>query len=201
MAIPQNVQAQVSAHPLISSLNDEETRMLMSQLNYQALKAGELLFNEGDSGNICYLIVSGDIIVTKRLESGLDQTLANISKDELLGQIALIDHKPRSASCLAGSNGAGVVLLNSGTFEHLYSAQSTFAFKVLDHIVTDLAKRLRNANQQLTKAKGTSSDHLRHSLSLKAAQVIAGHRYTDEELDSIEVVKTDFEESLKYSYR
>ena len=201
MAIPKNVKAQISAHPLISSLNPQEVEMLMAQLDYKALRAGDLLFNEGDSGNICYLIITGEILVTKRLESGLDQTLATIPKDELLGQIALIDRKPRSATCKAGTNGATLVLLNSDTFEHLYSAQSTFAFKVLDHIVTDLAKRLRNANQQLSKAKNTSSDHLRHSLSIKAAQVIAGHRYTDAELDSIEVVKTDFEQSIKYNHR
>lgn len=199
MAIPKNVRAQVIAHPLISSLNESETRLIMNQLNYQALKSDETLFNEGDTGAQCYLIIGGSIVVSKHLESGVEQTLATLGKGELLGQIALIDRKPRSATCRAGSQGVGLVLLDSDTFESLYSAQNTFAFKVLDHIVSDLAKRLRSANQQLSKAKGASTDHLRQSLSLKAAQVIAGHRYTDEELDSIEVVKTDFEESLKYS--
>ena len=199
MAIPKNVQAHVVTHPLISSLNDSETRLIMNQLDYQALKAGDTLFNEGDTGAQCYLIIRGSIVVSKQLESGMEQTLATLDEGELLGQIALIDRKPRSATCRAGARGVGLVLLNSDTFESLYSAQNTFAFKVLDHIVSDLAKRLRSANQQLSKAKSASTDHLRHSLSLKAAQVIAGHRYTDEELDSIEVIKTDFEESLKYS--
>jgi CRP/FNR family transcriptional regulator, cyclic AMP receptor protein len=199
LAIPKNVQSQVVDHPLISVLSGEETRLIMNQLDYKALRAGDTLFKEGDSGTLCYLIIYGTIVVTKRLESGHEQTLATIGSGELLGQIALIDRKPRSATCKAGTDGVGLVLLDSDIFERLYSAQNTFAFKVLDHIVSDLAKRLRSANQQLSKAKSTSSDHLRHSLSLKAAQVIAGHRYTDEELDSIEVVKTDFEESLKYS--
>ena len=199
MAIPKNVQAQVAAHPLISSLNETETRLIMNQLNYQALRSGETLFNEGDTGAQCYLIIGGSIVVSKQLESGVEQTLATLGEGELLGQIALIDRKPRSATCRAGSQGVGLVLLDSDTFESLYSSQNTFAFKVLDHIVSDLAKRLRSANHQLSKAKGASTDHLRHSLSLKAAQVIAGHRYTDEELDSVEVVTTDFEESLKYS--
>jgi CRP-like cAMP-binding protein len=199
LAIPKNVQSQVIDHPLIAVLSEEETRLIMNQLDYKALRAGDTLFKEGDSGTQCYLIIYGAIVVTKRLESGHEQILATIGSGELLGQIALIDRKPRSATCKASADGVGLVLLDSDIFERLYSAQNTFAFKVLDHIVSDLAKRLRSANQQLTKAKSTSSDHLRHSLSLKAAQVIAGHRYTDEELDSIEVVKTDFEESLKYS--
>ncbi len=197
--IPSNVHPQVLAHPLLSTLNRDESGMILNQLSYQRLSPGESLFQEGDSGTQCYLIVSGYIVVSKRLETGLEQTLAQISEGELLGQIALIDRKPRSATCRAGQKGAGVVMLDSDIFEQLYSAQSTFAFKVLDHIVSDLAKRLRSANQQLSKAKGANNDHLRQSLSLKAAQVIAGHRYTDAELDSIEVVKTDFEESLKYS--
>ncbi len=199
MAIPNNIHSHVMSHPLLSSLTKAETSIILNQLHYQVLEPEEYLFREGDSGGQCYLIVMGSITVSKRLETGIDQTLTTLASGELLGQIALIDHKPRSATCRGGSRGAGVVLLDSTTFESLYSAQSPFAFKVLDHIVSDLAKRLRNANQQLSKAKGTSSDALRQSLSLKAAQVIAGHRYTDEELDSIEVVKTDFEESLKYS--
>ena len=201
MAIPKNVQAQVIAHPLISSLNQDETRLIMNQLDYKAMRADDTLFNEGDSGAQCYLIINGSIVVSKRLESGLDQTLATLNSGELLGQIALIDRKPRSATCKAGPQGAGLVLLGSDTFESLYSAQNTFAYKVLDHIVSDLAKRLRGANQQLSKAKSTSNDQQRHSLSLKAAQVIAGHRYTEDELNSIEIVKTDFEESMKYSKR
>lgn len=199
MPIPSDVHSQVLAHPLISSLNSDECTMILNQLSYQAISPGEYLFKEGDSGTQCYLIVSGYIAVLKRLETGVEQTLAQIKEGEVLGQIALIDRKPRSATCRAGQRGAGVVMLDSDTFERLYSAQSTFAFKVLDHIVSDLAKRLRSANQQLSKAKGANNDHLRQSLSLKAAQVIAGHRYTDAELDSIEVVKTEFEESLKYS--
>ncbi len=199
MAIPKNVQSQVIAHPLISSLNQEETRLIMNQLDYKALRAGETLFKEGDSGTQCFLIISGSIVVSKCLESGLDQTLATLGSGELLGQIALIDRKPRSATCKAGAQGVGLVLLGSDTFESLYSAQNTFAYKVLDHIISDLAKRLRGANQQLSKAKSASTDQLRHSLSIKAAQVIAGHRYTEDELNSIEVVKTDFEEAIKYS--
>lgn len=196
-----NVQAQVSAHPLISSLTPEETRLIMNQLDYQVLRAGDTLFEEGDSGTLCYLIIKGSINVSKCLESGLDQNLATLKSGEILGQIALIDHKPRSATCRAGQQGVGLVLLGSDIFERLYSAQNTFAYKILDHIVSDLAKRLRSANQQLSKAKSTSSDQLRHSLSIKAAQVIAGHHYTEDELNSLEVVKTDFEESMKYNNR
>lgn len=197
MSIPQSARELTFSHPLMSALSPKEISILSDQLSYKRLSAGELLFTEGDLGSSCYLIISGSVLVSKRLESGLEQTLATLGSGELLGQIALIDRKPRSASCRAGSEGVQLVSFDGETFEQLYSSQNAFAYKVLDHIVTDLSKRLRGANAQLSRARQGDATQ-RHRLSLKAAQVIAGHRYTDEELDAIEVIKTDFEESLKY---
>ena len=198
MPIPHHMQERVFDHPLMSMLNPTEKDMLINQLSHQVSSRGEMIFEEGALGSSCYLVVEGTIVITKRLESGMEQTLATLGSGELLGQIALIDHKPRSATCRVGSEQADLVFFDAEVFERLYSSQNPFAYKVLDYIVTSLAKRLRSANQQLSKARGASQEQ-RHRLSLKAAQVIAGHKYTDEELDAIEVIKTDFEAIVKNS--
>lgn len=198
MTIPTHIQADLFKHPLMSSLNESERDILSYQLSYQELASGEVLFEEGSSGSSCYLILKGAVLVSKRLDSGSEQTLATLGEGELLGQIALIDHKPRSATCRGGQSGAHLVHFNSEVFERLYSAQNPFAFKVIDHVVTDLSKRLRGANQQLSRSLGATQEQKKR-LSFKAAQVIAGHRYTDEELDSIEVITTEFEQAVRYS--
>lgn len=198
MPVPVSVQPQVSTLAMISSLKEHEVKLLVDQLDYHSLSMGEVLFEEGTTGDQCFLIVSGSMIISKRLDTGRDQALATLERGELLGQIALIDRKPRSATCRAGSAGATLVSLSVDTFESLYNAQSPFAFKIIDHIVTDLSKRLRGANSQLSKARETQDHQQRQKLSLKAAQVIAGHRYTDEELDTIEVIKTEFEQGMRY---
>lgn len=198
MAIPVHIQPRVFSLPIMTAMSKSEVELLTHQLDYQQLKVGELLFEEGTPGTQCFLIIEGSILVSKRLESGEDQVLATLERGELLGQIALIDRKPRSATCRAGQAGVTLVAMSVENFETLYSAKSTFAYKILDHIVTDLSKRLRGANQQLSQARNSTDKVQRQRLSLKAAQVIAGHRYTDEELNAIEVIKTDFEQAVRY---
>lgn len=198
MPIPHRIHDRVFNHPLINTLTPTEKDVLIHQLSYQELSRGDMIFEEDELGSNCYLIIEGTVVVSKKLASGTEQTLATLGFGEVLGQIALIDHKPRSATCRIGSDQALLVYFDDEVFERLYSSQNPFAYKVLDYVVTSLSKRLRNANQQLSKARGASQEQ-QHRLSLKAAQVIAGHNYTDEELDSIEVIKTDFEEAIKYN--
>ena len=198
MPIPHQIQEQVFNHPLMSALNLTEKDVLVNQLSYKEFRRGDMIFEEGELGSNCYLIIQGTVVISKRLESGMEQTLATLGFGEVLGQIALIDHKPRSATCRVGSEILHLVFFDAEVFERLYSSQNPFAYKVLDYVVTNLSTRLRNANKQLTKARGASQEQ-RHRLSIKAAQVIAGHQYTDEELDAIEVIKTDFEELTKHS--
>ena len=120
-------------------------------------------------GAQCYLIINGSIIVSKCLESGLDQTLATLNSGELLGQIALIDRKPRSATRKAGPQGASLVLLGSDTFERLYLHKIPCLQSFRSHCFRFSC--LRGANQQLSKAKSASNDQLRHSL-FKAAWLL-----------------------------
>ena len=68
-----------------------------SPLDHISLPAGTLLFSEGDPGDNAYLIRSGEIeIVVER--DGQEVVLARRGPGEIIGEMALLDRGPRSAS-------------------------------------------------------------------------------------------------------
>ena len=130
------------------------------------------------------------------LSTGSQQRLAQLNPGDMFGHIALIDRKPRSASCYAATK-CGLLSLSSEHFEILYSSQSPFAYKILDHIVIDLSKRLRGATEQLYKANQSKDQKQRTTHSLRALQVLGGGDQ-DYDVDQIEWIVSDFEQKLHF---
>ncbi len=71
-----------------------------TNLDHLHLPAGARLFSAGDLGDAAYLIVSGRLeIVLERLEG--DLILAYRGPGEIVGEMAILDHQPRSAAVRA----------------------------------------------------------------------------------------------------
>lgn len=67
---------------------------------HRELKAGEVLFCEGDQGDFAYIIESGLIEITRHINA-VEVTLATCGPGDLVGEMALIDDSPRSATVRA----------------------------------------------------------------------------------------------------
>jgi EAL domain-containing protein (putative c-di-GMP-specific phosphodiesterase class I) len=67
------------------------------------LPSGALLFQEGDAGAAAYLIEAGQVEIFLRRD-GRDRTLALRGTGEIVGEMAIIDGRPRSASARAAQD-------------------------------------------------------------------------------------------------
>ncbi len=74
------------------------------------LRAGEIVFTEGDVGEHAYVVDSGEIRISRTRESGEELTLAHLSPGDLFGELALIDAQPRSATATAMSDSELITL-------------------------------------------------------------------------------------------
>ena len=66
----------------------------------RVLQAGEVLFQEGDAGDSAFVIESGQLEVS-RGQGAEREVLALLGPGEMLGEMSLLDHLPRSASAAA----------------------------------------------------------------------------------------------------
>ncbi len=62
----------------------------------QIFRAGQVIFSEGDPGTMMYAIVEGEVDIVVA-----DQVVNTIPAGSIVGEMALIDHSPRSATAVA----------------------------------------------------------------------------------------------------
>lgn len=64
-------------------------------------EAGETVFRQGDTGDLVYVIVSGEVQAIREDPDGEDQVLATMGEGEYFGEMALLSDAPRTATVRA----------------------------------------------------------------------------------------------------
>lgn len=105
---------------------------------------GEVIFSEGDPANCMYILVSGEVELTKPGERGAVILKTVSEANEFFGEMALIDGKPRSATATAIRDSA-LIEVDGVAFENLLRTNGQFAVK----IISTLSARIRGANLQI----------------------------------------------------
>lgn len=188
-----SVPASLARLPLFANLTEEELGLLKEFLRTTRLNPGEILFEEGEPARLCYIVLDGTVEVSRAVAGGKVEVLAAVGSGALVGHVALIDGKLRSATCRAGNGPVFLIVFPGEIFEGLFNAGNTFAFKILDRITVDLVRRLRKTTSKL--AEVTEEDLVRRTEAAKtcareAANEIIYDRnsnlgLTPEELDEI----------------
>ena len=106
------------------------------------VEAGDVLFREGDDGDVMYALVDGEV---ELLRDGI--VLEDVGPGSIFGEMALIDPSPRSATAKART-AARVVPVDRPHFTFLVQEHPTFALQVM----TVMAERLRRANEHMPKS-------------------------------------------------
>lgn len=114
--------------------------------------SGEVIFREGDQGEVMYVIQAGKVSIVKNTPTG-DLILATLDSGDIFGEMALFDKMPRSATAKA-TGSARVLSIDKKKLFATISRDPTLVFKMLE----TMSKRIRLLNDELTKLKKTKSD-------------------------------------------
>ena len=88
------------ATPLFAQLPEADLRRLAEMAQPLTLGPGDLLLREGDPGDAMYVVVSGELDVTKAT-GGNEIQLARVGPGTIQGEMSAIEGRPRSASVRA----------------------------------------------------------------------------------------------------
>jgi CRP/FNR family transcriptional regulator, cyclic AMP receptor protein len=106
---------------------------------------GDIIFTEGDDSREMYVVVDGEVVVSKKSAKG-EITLAVLKKGDFVGEMSLLESLPRSAT--ARSRGKTKLLgIYPGGFLLKIRRDPTFAFEMLQ----TLSRRIRVTNDTLMK--------------------------------------------------
>jgi CRP-like cAMP-binding protein len=101
---------------------------------------GDVLFREGDPGDHMYVIQAGAIRITKNV-AGTDRVIAILGAGEFLGELAILNDKPRVATATVVSD-ARCLVIEAKTLESMVTRSGEIAMRLIKR----LAKRIDAAD-------------------------------------------------------
>lgn len=105
-------------------------------------KAGEVVIKERETGNFMYIVKDGAVDIEHK-----DTRLERVTKGGIVGEMAMIDEAPRSATVVAHKDSV-LLPIGRARFMHLVRRNPEFALFVLNTIV----RRIRQMNSRLEMA-------------------------------------------------
>ena len=181
---------------IFNTLSDETLEKLAARLKTRSLQAGEILFNLGDPGTEMILVQDGKIAIympeSERLEAG--QPLRIFQAGDILGEMALIDRLPRSASARAETQSV-IGALDLATFQRLLADHPDVATAVMSSLssriryTTDFigeirqwVQRMAEGNYASIQAPGDVEDSSLSALAADFVRMAAQVREREEKL-------------------
>lgn len=133
--------------PLFDGLPDEIIVDMASEVSTQKLVKDDVLFSRGGPGESLFIIRTGWVKITTVDGDGDELVLNHCGPSEVIGEMALIDKEPRSASVVALSP-VEVIELKRNTFMEALHKQPLLAVDVM----RNLSGRIRYATTYIEKA-------------------------------------------------
>lgn len=160
--LPKLADALRQESSLLQDFQIAELATLGSAMRQIQAEPGQVLIQEGESGDWMLLILGGTVDVTKQImrhdADGLPTSetlevsrLAVVRAGASLGEMSLFDSEPRNASCHA-IDAVQAGILSREAISTLIREHPSVGAKLLVKITQLLAQRLRNTSAKLVKS-------------------------------------------------
>lgn len=137
--------------PMFGGLDPTELSEVVHILQVQRVREEHIIFREGDPGEAWYVLYDGEVSVLKADHNGVPHEVARLGPRSCFGEMAILDHSPRSATVVSIGD-ATVFKFPRSAFERLLREQNLAAYKLIFEMAKVLAARSRNNTQQLSEA-------------------------------------------------
>ena len=129
--------AHIKSIPLFSNLSQKELAEVARHCDEMSVASHQVLANEGSPGDECFIIVSGEITIRRN-----HRKLAVKGAGEIVGEMALLDELPRSAT-LVTSQDSNLLVFSRRDFRLLINELPSVSRKLLE----TLSQRLRETDK------------------------------------------------------
>ncbi len=148
-----------------SSFTDGELLALLKLAVSEKYSDGDVVFKENSKGDEMYIILVGNVRITKYVGNKKEEVLTVLQPGACFGEMGVINQSPRSASAYIEGGDAILLVIN----ESLLSQHNMLlAFKLYRNFAKMLAERLRETNEKFqTATMGDRNTHVQLKELLK----------------------------------
>ena len=143
---------------LFQDLNQEELEHVLSHTQTRQFPADSIIIEEGETGDSMFIMLSGEVEITKRLTLVLDE---DTPKERVMirlkaengvyfGEMALLENETRSATVTALTD-CSLLELHQKDFLDLIWHNPVMGVKLLLRLAEVLSRHLRKTNQDVVK--------------------------------------------------
>jgi CRP/FNR family transcriptional regulator, cyclic AMP receptor protein len=118
----------------------------MANDNVKLCESGDIIFREGEVGDLMYVLLEGAVELRMKVERGETVLKVVDTPNDFFGEMALLDDRPRSATAVAAKK-SRLLAVDGPTFESMILSNGKFALK----IIKVLAARIRRSNDQVSE--------------------------------------------------
>ena len=147
--------------PVFGGIRTEVIQFLLGLCPVVSVAANDYFFREGDKGDSMFVLEMGKAAVLKS-SRGRDHLLRILNEGDCFGEMAVMDHCPRSASVRAVEDCAAIHI--SAANLHRVYVQDLKQFALIQmNMGREVCRRLRDADDMLFGVKlGTSYTDIEH---------------------------------------
>ena len=136
----------------LAGVTAEELGELRKVLNLREFEAGEAIAREGDPGDKMWLLAKGSVSIRLgTADHRGSRRIASLGRGTVVGEMALIEGAPRSASIVA-DEAVACYELSSDDFNVLLRDSPVVAARIMRNTARELARRLRRTSEDLRHA-------------------------------------------------
>jgi CRP-like cAMP-binding protein len=173
---PLAVEQFVRSIPLFSFIEPQDMTEVLRVLQPVGLLAGDVLFREGEPGKAMWILGEDAEVSMGAAPLGPKRpvAVAYARKGDVIGEMALVDDGPRSATAVVTHDGSAH-RIDALEFHAMRSTFVPAAFKILRRVCLDLCRRLRVTNERIVPSG---------MQDVRAPPLPSGRRPSEEQLDA-----------------
>lgn len=127
--------------PLLDTLRADDRKELLRSGTRRRYSKGDVLVLEGDRSSMVFVIIHGWVMVSSTSDEGRRVVLAFRGSGDIVGELAVISSRPRSATVTALDD-VTASLMTAETFQRHVATMPSFAAQIM----RTLGDRLRDAD-------------------------------------------------------
>ena len=136
-------------HPLFEGFEEAVVQAFVNCIKgTKKIKAGDILFVEGDEGNEIYFILSGKFEISLMLADTPDEGYTQLDENEFLGQGAVLENMDRLLTATAVED-SELIYWDANDWQAICSAHPKTGYKLVMRIAITIAEGARKLNRYL----------------------------------------------------
>lgn len=153
--------AHLQSFPVFKALTDAQLAKVKAIIREEHYEPGRVLIKEGDRGDTMFILLEGEVEVSKALTlftsrdsfDTRDKSLMRISSQDhaIFGEMSLLNPDSERSATVKTLTPCRLGIIRRGDFTRLCELDSNLGYQVMKNMAEILSDRLRKANQDILK--------------------------------------------------